>query len=354
MSQLPEWATAHGGALIVATIRSQPEDFQVTEICTIDFTGEGEHDYLYIEKTATNTHWIAERLAKFAGVPVRDIGYAGLKDRHAVTRQWFSVRRVGDVDWTLFYEDGVVVLEKQRHRRKLRRGAHSGNSFKIALRSIAIDQQADILEQRLRLVAEQGVPNYFGEQRFGHRGGNVELCKSMFAGRRLSRAKRSIALSTARSLIFNEFLDRRVCDKTWNKILPGELANLDGSGSVFVVEEVTPELIARCEAQDVHPSGPLWGDGSPRSKAKVADLEKSIASAHQEIADGLIAARVEASSRALRLLVKNLRWQVGEGVLWLEFELAKGGYATAVLRELATYESIPAATGHAERHPKGR
>lgn len=243
------------------------------------------------------------------------------------------------VDWNEFSEDGVEILEQQRHRRKLRRGAHSSNVFKIALRSETLDACVDDVDERLSAIARDGVPNYFGEQRFGRAGGNVALCKSMFAGRRLSRAKRSIALSTARSLIFNEFLDRRVCDKTWNKILPGELANLDGSGSVFVVDEVRKELIARCEAQDIHPSGPLWGDGSPRSKAKVADLELSIASAHQEIADGLIAARVEASSRALRLLVKNLRWQVGDGVLWLEFELAKGGYATAVLRELATYQS---------------
>ncbi|MGI9272882.1 MAG: tRNA pseudouridine(13) synthase TruD [Woeseiaceae bacterium] len=336
MSQLPEWATAHGGALTVATIRSQASDFQVTEICTIDFTGEGEHDFLWIEKSATNTHWVAERLASFASVPVRDVGYAGMKDRHAVTRQWFSVRRTGDVEWSRFAADGVVVLEQQQHRRKLRRGAHSGNSFKIALRSAAIAQHADVFEQRLQLIAEQGVPNYFGAQRFGRGGGNISLCKSLFAGRKMSRAKRSIALSTARSLIFNDFLNRRVCDQTWNKILPGELANLNGSGSVFPVDELSEELAARCEAQDIHPSGPLWGDGSPRSTGIVARLESATAEDHRDLAQGLVAARMEPASRALRLLVSDLRHHFDDGVLWLEFNLTKGGYATSVLRELVT------------------
>ncbi len=336
MSAIPLWPSAIGENLFDATIRSVPSDFVVTEKCDIEFSGEGEHDFLWIEKTGTNTHWVAECLAKHGNVPLRDVGFAGLKDRHAITRQWFSVRRLGTVDWNEFSEAGVEILEQQRHRRKLRRGAHSSNAFKIALRAENLAACADEINARLTIIAQDGVPNYFGEQRFGRGGGNIELCKSMFAGRRLSRAKRGIALSAARSLIFNAILEQRITQGSWNKILPGELANLDGSGSVFAVTDVDEELIRRCDEQDIHPSGSLWGDGSPRCTGEVAALEAAAAERYSEIAAGLIAARMEPASRALRLRVSELSWQIEQDALWLEFELAKGGYATAVLREIAT------------------
>jgi tRNA pseudouridine13 synthase len=335
MSAVPLWASANGANLFDATIRAVPSDFVVTEKCDIEFSGEGEHDFLWIEKIGTNTHWVAECLAKHGNVPLRDVGYAGLKDRHAITRQWFSVRRLGTVDWNEFSEDGVEILEQQRHRRKLRRGAHSSNAFKIALRSEGLDACAAEVDDRLKIIAKDGVPNYFGEQRFGRGGSNIELCKSMFAGRRLSRAKRGIALSAARSLIFNTILEQRVVQGSWNKILAGELANLDGSGSVFVVDDVDDELIRRCDEQDIHPSGSLWGDGSPRCTGVVAELEAAAADNHADIVAGLIAARMEPASRALRLLVTDLSWKIERDVLWLEFALAKGGYATVVLREVA-------------------
>ncbi len=336
MSAVPLWASANGASLFDATIRSVPSDFIVTEKCDIEFSGEGEHDFLWIEKIGTNTHWVAECLAKHGNVPLRDVGFAGLKDRHAVTRQWFSVRRLGTVDWQEFSEDGVEILEVERHRRKLRRGAHSSNAFKIALRSEGIDKCAGKINERLTIIARDGVPNYFGEQRFGRGGGNIELCKSMFAGRRLSRAKRSIALSAARSLIFNTILEQRVVRGSWNKILPGELANLDGSGSVFAVDDVDDELVSRCNEQDIHPSGSLWGDGSPLCTGEVAKLETAAAGDYSDIVAGLVAARMEPASRALRLRVPELSWQIDQDILWLEFELAKGGYATAVLREIAS------------------
>ncbi len=336
MHDLPDWAAAHGVGLFTAAIRTVPTDFQVVENGTIDFSGDGEHDYLWIEKTATNTDWVAKCLAKFAHVPLRDIGFAGLKDRHAVTRQWFSVRRVGKIDWGAFDHAGIVILDRQVHRRKLRRGAHKGNSFKIALRADDISAQAERLQKRLAVIGEQGVPNYFGEQRFGRGGGNIDLCNSMFAGRRLSRSKRSIALSTARSLIFNSILDARVRNHSWNTILPGELANLDGSGSIFAVDTVTSELVARCVAHDIHPTGSLWGDGSPTSAGEVAGVEAEAAAQHAGIAAGLVATRMDPASRALRLRVSDLQWRFGDGVLWLEFGLAKGGYATAVLKEVVT------------------
>ncbi len=334
MHDFSGWARAHGPGLLTASIRTHPSEFVVEESCDIEFSGDGEHDYLWIEKTGANTHWVAECLAKHSGVPVRDVGYAGLKDRHAITRQWFSVRRTASVDWNVFTAEGVVILERQVHRRKLRRGAHSGNTFRIALRSDDIDANLEDIENRIAIIDQCGVPNYFGEQRFGRDGGNIALCRQLFAGRKLSRHKRGIALSAARSLIFNDILDARVKQGSWSTILPGELANLDGSASIFTVEDVDDELVARCNAHDIHPSGSLWGVGAPQSTDKVAQLEGEIAQEHVEIVAGLIKAKVDASSRPLRLRVRDLQFTVEDGVCWLEFSLRKGGYATTVLREI--------------------
>jgi tRNA pseudouridine13 synthase len=324
--------------LFAASIRQHPSDFVVVESCRIDFSGDGEHDYLWIEKTGANTHWVAECLAKHSGIPVRDVGYAGLKDRHAITRQWFSVHRTSAIDWDEFSATGVVILDQQVHRRKLRRGAHSGNSFKIALRSDAIDTDIEGIVNRVAIIDRCGVPNYFGEQRFGRDGGNIELGRQLFAGRKLSRHRRGIALSAARSLIFNDILSVRVKQETWNTILPGELANLDGTASIFAVEEVDDELVARCNAHDIHASGSLWGVGAPKSTGEVAQLECEVAQSHAEIVTGLIKAKVDASSRPLRLVVRDLQCTVEKDVCWLEFSLPKGGYATTVLREIMDVE----------------
>ncbi len=335
MPALPEWSRAYESLALRVEIRREPADFQVTEKLSYAPDGAGDHEYLWIEKTGANTSWVAEQLAKFCGIKSRDVGYAGMKDRHAITRQWFSVCQRNDVQWDEFAAEGVTILAHERHSRKLRRGAHTGNNFRIALRAGDIQAHETRLSERLALIAAQGVPNYFGEQRFGREGSNLALSKSLFAGGRMSRSRRSIALSTARSLIFNTILDERVRRGTWNSLLPGELANLDGSGSVFAVDSVNAELVSRCAAQDIHPTGPLWGDGSPTSGGEVAVLESLAVAQHADIAAALVATRMQPASRALRLPVSDLQWHFGDDALWLEFGLARGGFATAVLREIA-------------------
>ncbi|NIA28033.1 MAG: tRNA pseudouridine(13) synthase TruD [Desulfobulbaceae bacterium] len=296
--------------MFTGRIRSSPTEFVVTELLNTDFSDDGEHDWLWVEKIGANTTWLAEQLARHASISPRDIGYAGLKDRHAVTRQWFSVRRpsADGTNWASFEADGVSILEKKRHRRKLKRGGHKGNIFRIAIRSSETASLSDEIETRIATIRIEGVPNYFGEQRFGRDGGNIELGRSVIAGRRLPRNKRSIGISAIRSLEFNNELDTRVRDATWNRILPGDVANLDGSRSVFTVDEVTPELEQRCTEMDIHPSGCLPG---------IDELG------------------VEPATRPLRLRVQNLKWEIEGDALWLEFSLGRGSYATAVLRELA-------------------
>jgi tRNA pseudouridine13 synthase len=335
LHSIPDWARALGAPPVSAAIRSRPADFVVEEQLAIEFSEDGEHDWLWIEKTGANTNWVAGRLARHAGIPERDVGYAGLKDRHAITSQWFSVRRAADTDWTAFSAEGVRILECRRHRRKLQRGAHTGNRFRIALRGTAVATSAALLEERLEAVAVAGVPNYFGEQRFGRDGGNISLALALFAGRRLARHQRSMALSAARSLVFNAVLDERVRNGSWNRILPGDLANLDGSGSIFAVAEVDAELERRCALQDIHPTATLWGAGAPLAAGRAAEIETAVAAQWTDIVRGLERAGLKAAARPLRLPVRGLAWAFEDDALWVEFELGSGAFATAVLREIA-------------------
>jgi len=336
---LPNWARAHAsvppdgsGPLFSASIRTTPDDFQVTEELGYEFTGDGEHDFLWIEKTGANTEWVSRQLAAFAEVPARDVGYAGLKDRHAVTRQWFSVPRWHSPDWSLPDVDGVQILDVQRHNKKLRRGAHRANHFRIVLRGDGIAEHASVLEQRVQVIREQGVPNYFGEQRFGRAGNNLQLADIFAAGKRLPRHKRSIAISTIRSFLFNEYLHARVVDGSWNQLRPGDKANLDGTGSVFDVDEVNEDLVRRCKEMDIHPAGELVGDGSDCNNEKwLAALAK---------------ARVEPGTRSLRLRVTDLEIEAGVDAVTLSFGLTRGAFATSVLRELVQASDAPRDAGH--------
>ena len=317
---LPDWARAHGGPLFAAAIRSKPEDFRVTEELGYAFTGDGEHDHLWVEKTGTNTEWLARQLARFADVPAKDIGYAGLKDRHAITRQWFSVPRWNSPDWGMLEVDGAEILDVQRHNKKLRRGAHKANAFRIVLRAEHLAVHAAELDDRIQLIRKAGVPNYFGEQRFGHDGANLALADVWANGKRLPRHKRSIAISAIRSFVFNESLHARVLGGSWNTLLPGDKANLDGTGSVFDVDDVDEELTRRCREMDIHPTGELVGDGS------ICDNEKWLSALQK--------ARVDPGTRSLRLRVSDLETQVGDASIEVSFTLGRGAFATTVLREI--------------------
>lgn len=334
-SSLPDWQRAYGGAETSAQIRLSCADFQVTELLSFEPEGDGEHDFLCIEKERQNTAWVAGLLATYAGVRPADVGYSGMKDRHAITRQWFSVRRPGasKPDWSGFRAEGVCILKITRHRRKLKRGMHRANHFRIALRNTG--KPASDFAARLLAIREGGIPNYFGEQRFGHEARNLKLAEQLFAGRCLPRNKRSMALSSARSYLFNRILERRIDDATWNRLLPGDCANLDGSGSIFSVTEVDEELERRVGQLDLHPTGALWGRGLSPVSGVVADLERSVIDSYPEFARGLESQRVEHSRRALRVRAADLGWSIpDERTLCLQFTLGRGAFATALLREL--------------------
>jgi len=332
-SELPR---AYGTPPLTATLRSTPDDFRVEEILGYDADGEGEHALLWVEKREANTDWVARELARFAGVSPVNVGYAGLKDRHAVARQAFTVQLPGkaDPDWSAFPHAEVKVLASTRHKRKLKRGALRGNRFVLVLRDVHGDHART--EDVLRNIAARGVPNYFGEQRFGREGGNVAQARAMFAGRRVDRDKRSILLSAARSQIFNSVLAARVERDAWDKPLEGEIWSLAGSRSWFGPEPFDDVLAARLAQGDIHPSGPLWGQGEPPTAETAGELERTVAGQYTDLAEGLAAARMEQERRPLRLLPKDLHWRWLDGeTLELSFELPAGAYATVVVRELA-------------------
>lgn len=335
-----ELAYAHGGPLGEALLRSCPEDFFVDETLGFELTGEGEHVWLHIEKRGANTGWVAGRIARLSGVPERDVGFSGMKDRHAVTRQWFSVPapRGREVDWVrIGEEEGLRLLSVSRHNRKLRRGTHRANRFVLRLREVGVSEA--MLAARIACVVEQGVPNYFGEQRFGREGGNLPRARAFFAGeyRPRGRSEQGMLISAARSAVFNRVLDERVRALTWNTLIDGEMAMLDGTSSVFAVESPEdPVLRERLARFDIHPTGPLWGRGEPATRDRCQALEIQSAEADAPLCRGLEAAGLVQERRALRLLPLDLAYQydTGAGLVELSFTLPAGCFATVVLREL--------------------
>ena len=328
---------ANSEPTLSGVIRTQPSDFKVDEKFAFEATGEGEHALLHIKKEDTNTDWLSRQISDLAGVRKVDVSYAGLKDRNAVTTQWFSVWLPGkpDPDWSLLNSDNVQILKTIRHNRKLRRGSLRGNQFTLIVRNVEGD--ASDLEQRINTIKQDGVPNYFGDQRFGIDGQNLEKAKIMFGGRReKDRFKRSIYLSAARSAMFNDLLSYRVGMNKWANAISGDVMLLDNSHSYFLAMEIDEAIETRLKEHDIHPSGPLWGRGELLSKGEVAELESKLANKFEIFDTGLKNARLDQERRSLRLSVNDIQWKysVDNKLLELSFFLPAGGYATSVLREI--------------------
>ncbi len=323
-----------GVSVLRAHFREAPEDFQVDERLGFAPDGRGEHLLLRVRKRGANTAWVGDALAKWAGIDPRGVGYAGLKDRHAVTCQTFSLHLPGrepPPQWPLHPD--FEVLSAARHGRKIARGALAGNAFRIVLRGVEGERAA--IDARVAELCAQGVPNYFGEQRFGRGGGNIDAARRMFAGQRVRREQRGMLLSAARSSIFNAVLAERVADGSWCRGADGEVWMLDGSQSVFGPEDASPELDERCRLGDIHPTGPLWGAGALRTRGALQAMESRVAAAQADLCAGLEAAGLRQERRALRLVLREAShaWHPG-AALELTFFLPAGAYATAVLHAL--------------------
>jgi tRNA pseudouridine13 synthase len=330
---------AHGEPCGTAVLKATAEDFQVDEVLDIPLSGQGEHLWLWVEKRGLNTEEAARRLARAAGVSQRNISYAGLKDRQALTRQWFSLHLPGKADPDLGAAEGhsLSILKRVRHSRKLQRGAHAANGFNLRLTGLVADHQR--LEQRLHQLAVQGVPNYFGLQRFGHRGGNLVEARQFAAQEALpeQRNLRSRLLSAARSYLFNRLLAERVADGSWNRAQPGDLLAFTDSRSFFPAGEAEC-ADPRLAILDVHPTGPLWGEGCSPAAGLAQQREQALAA-------WLASAGMTQERRILRLPIGQLAWHYPQpDVLHLAFVLPAGCFATVVVRELL--DLLPA--GHTD------
>lgn len=335
---------ANGTPRCRGVIRSTPEDFVVDEIPLVEPDGEGEHLLLHVEKRDSNTAWVAGRLAALAGVSRMDVSYAGLKDRHAVTRQWFSVRLAGkpEPDWNAVESSEFRVLESARHSRKLRIGALKGNRFRIRVR--AFEGDAAALQATLETIRREGIPNYFGEQRFGTDHANLRSARALFNGelKRVKRDKRGFYLSAVRALLFNKVLAARVNAGNWNRPLVGERMMLAGTRSSFSAPQIDDEILERLGRMDIHPSGPLWGRGESMVSGEVAELESALLLPEQFWCEGLERFGLQMERRALRVAVSDLTWSQQGDLLELDFGLPKGCFATALLRECVDYRQSSA------------
>ncbi|WP_226704194.1 tRNA pseudouridine(13) synthase TruD [Microbulbifer elongatus] len=321
-----DWPRALGGAAIRADFRTEPEDFVVDELAAPEpapVPGESEHVIVQVRKRGANTGYVAQQLAQLAGVQSKDVGYYGLKDRHAVTTQWFSVwlAQKPEPDWQQVNDEEISVLQHFRGLRKLRRGEHLGNRFQIRLRNVQGDRDA---AEAVLAKVPAGVPNYFGEQRFGHNGGNLDLVNRIVADeeagkrRRIPRNQKAFAMSAGRSWLFNQVLAARVEQGNWLQVIAGE-----------------PEEAG---------SGPLWGRGRNPAGDEQLALEQEAMAPWKPWCDWLEHCGLSQERRGLVLQPQGFqaRWE-GDDLI-LNFALPPGTFATAVLREVAELANLSAST----------
>lgn len=317
-----DFPRAWGGVLGEASFRSENSDFIVDEDLGFTPSGEGEHIYLHIQKDGSNTQWLAEQLAELVGVAKNDVSYCGLKDRHAITRQWFSIYapKTSFEDWQrLESRDDmqIKVLQATRGNKKLRRGQHLSNGFKIKLRDFSCDEQK--LNELLSNIKSSGVPNYFGEQRFGRECSNLTRAQEwLVEGKKIrSKQQRQLAMSAARAYIFNQVVARRVELKSWNKIIDGDHLENDMA------------------------TGPMWGRGRSAAQQEAQQIELQALEDWMQWLDGLEHCGLKNERRGLVLMPQDMSWQKYNDDLQLAFSLPPGQFATAVLREIASL-NIPA------------
>lgn len=337
--QINHWLHQYPKLNISGQFKVSAEDFQVTEMLGYEPIGEGEHIYLWVRKTGLNTAYLAEQIAKFTQLPLRAVTYAGRKDKHAQTEQWFSVHLPGkgEFDWTKFNEPGAEILKSIRHNKKLRTGVLKGNRFNITLKQLSSTIGID---ERLQQIKQSGVPNYYGSQRFGNtthdpRGGNLVLAEKMINGEPIrNRNKRSMAVSALRSWLFNEMLSNRLQNDWLNKPLPGDVMQLAGSNSFFCAQQIDSSIRDRLSARDIFLSAPLWGKGQLVSESDALQFEHGLAQQHVIITQTLEDLGLQQERRAINLFPNDLEWSLANDTLNLTFSLPSGTFATSVLREL--------------------
>lgn len=288
--------------------------------------GEGEHIYLHVKKRGMNTQWLVKNVSKFAKIKERDIGFCGMKDRYAITTQWLSLYmpKKTPPDWKALEANpdlDISILDITKGPKKLRRGQHQNNNFKIVLKNFVAPSE-DELESLLCSIQQKGVPNYFGEQRFGRGGNNlINASKWLDDGRRIETCgPKGIIMSAARSYIFNLYLAERVTQNNWAEVIPGDVKN-----------------------QQEQPEGPMWGRGKPARTDLALEIQNKVLEGRDAWLNGLEHCGLNQEGRSLVLKPQNFAWEYQDQTLTLVFELLPGQYATTILGEIATLTDCSAA-----------
>lgn len=338
----------HTPTIECAIFRQAPCDFVVHEMMDIAFDGVGEHHWLFVQKTNLNTEFVAKLLAKWANIAPSGVGFSGLKDRRAIAYQWFSLhlpKRQAPtlpletfLQQTLRDDEHLKILQSHWHTKKLNRGTHKANHFDIALHKVVGNHTA--INAQLQHLSTHGVPNYFGEQRFGNDGNNLIqaseffdklLCtQAPYRPHKKDRHKHALYISCAKSAIFNALLTQRVQMNCWDRAMEGDVFNLDGTGSVFCAD-IDENIINRLKMGDIHPAGILYGKGKRLTTTKALNLENEVLAQFELFTQGLIKIDARLSHRPYRLMIDNLTWRWQDDTLRLSLTLPTGAFATSVL-----------------------
>ena len=361
--QLDSLAYATGKPELLARIKQHWDDFRVDEELGFAPSGAGEHLLLRIEKAGQSTTEVARQISSTLGISDSDIGYSGMKDRQARSRQWFSIRldQAAEAELGRLQSDQLQILEQSRNQRKLQIGAHKANHFQLILREVmgvnasgaeppATNAEAS-LDRKLQTLAHQGVPNYFGSQRFGRDLSNLHQVRELLRteasqavatrNRYRHKRKRSMLYSAARAYLFNQLLSARITRGNWASYVDGDVLNLNHTKRCFLVEPGAwgPELQQRLDELDIHITGLLPGriDSKDRyvTRGQSADTEKAVCKEFAELVTGLEQQGLSAARRPLRFQVQQLQWQwLDSTTVSLAFTLPTGAYATSLLREV--------------------
>ena len=328
----------YGAPQIAAALKSTAADFEVEEILGFEPGGEGEHLFLWVEKCGLSTHELITRMAKDHDLPPNDFGYSGLKDKHALTRQWLSLHLPGKAaPFDQPTGEGYRVLRQLRHHKKLRPGTHKFNRFRICLREIP--EIPDATLQQIDSVRTQGFANYFGHQRFGRKQDNVQQALAQLGTRRLSRTRKSMLLSSLRSHLFNQILATRIELGHWQMPVEGDVFMLRGSHSIFS-DPLDAALLERFRQQDISNCASLYGSGRNLMVARSAEIEQQVFTENTDITNCLERHDSRLQMRPLRVAAEffSFDFDPAAGLLRLDLSLPTGSYVTTMLEHFLLLE----------------
>jgi tRNA pseudouridine13 synthase len=329
-------------------IKVRSDDFEVEEVPSYEPSGEGDHLYLWVEKRDLGPEFFARTIAQRLGVHAGAVGTAGLKDRHAVTRQWVSVPKEAEPRLKNLDGDGIRVLTVSRHVNKLKPGHLRGNRFRLLVRG-ADATKADAFAAVAERLRSHGMPNYYGPQRFGRDGSTLDLGFRCLAGRQRRRVRPfqfKFALSAVQSLFFNDYLGRRLTDGLLRTVLPGDVMMKWPAGGIFVAEDVPAEQ-ERFDRRETVTAGPMFGGRMYPARGVAAEREARVLSDNGMTTEAFAGfGKLMSGTRRHNLVyLDDLTAEWEPDGLRLAFTLPSGCYATVLLREVM---KSPAASGDEE------